>query len=140
MMPRRFSTRGLRKHRPYHVADAARTIGACRATVLRWIRSGELPAVVDSRPFLICGDDLIAFLKARRRSHRKSALDEAFCVKCRAFKHPDFGTARITIGKGGRPQLRGFCESCGTAMMKPIARGNAIELAAILAGSHKQAG
>lgn len=139
-MPRRFSTRGVRKHRPYRVADAARTIGACRATVLRWIRSGELPALVDSRPFLIRGDDLIAFLKARRRTHRKSALDEAFCVKCRLFKRPNFATARIVIGKGGRPQLRGVCESCGTAMMKPIARGKASELAAILAESQKQAG
>ena len=137
-MAKKVSPRGLRKYRIYRVDEAARCLGVCKATVRRWVSDG-LPAVSDKRPFLIRGEDLTAFLKARKANRRRCALGECFCVRCKAPKRPIALGAHITLSRAGRPQLRGACESCGTSMMKPVKRAETASLAALLADSLRQA-
>lgn len=138
-MAARARWKGLSTHRNYKVDEAARALGACKETIRRWVKKG-LPAISEKRPTLIRGEDLIAFLRARRIPKSKCAPHECFCVKCRKPRHPSVQTANIVISSFGRPFLRGACGSCGARMNKPLSRSLVAEVAAILAESSRRAG
>ena len=112
---------------------------ACKETVRRWIKGG-LPIIADRRPALIRGEDLIAFLWARRAPKSRCAPCECYCVKCRAPRFPRLQTGEIAISAFGRPFLRGSCCACGTRMNKPLRRTLVAEVAASLAESSRRAG
>lgn len=137
-MGRRLSARGIRKHRIYRVDEAARAIGCCKETVRRWIQQG-LPAIADQKPVLLRGSDIQDFLSSRKAHQKKCALDQCYCVRCRAPRRPVMQVAFISINRAGRPELRGPCEACGTSMLKPVKRADAKPLATLLAASAKQA-
>jgi excisionase family DNA binding protein len=139
-MARAFSPRGLSKHLNYRVDDVSRVLGCSKATVRNWIKSGKLGAMTDRKPYLLRGADLIAFLKERKSSRKKCALDECYCVKCRDPRRLISGEGHIALSKGAKPQLRGPCEDCGTLLLKPIKRTDAAALAALLAESFRRAG
>lgn len=139
-MARAFSPRGLSKHLNYRVDDVSRVLGCSKATVRNWIKSGKLEAITDRKPYLLRGVDLIAFLKARKSSRKKCALNECYCVKCRDPRRLVSGEGHITLSRGARPQLRGPCEVCGTNLLKPIKRTDTAALAAVLADSFRRAG
>ncbi len=139
-MPRRFSTRGFSKHLNYRVDEASRILGCSKATIRNWIKSGKLEAMTERKPFLLRGDAIIHFLHACKQPSTKCALDECYCVKCRGPRHLHSARRLITISKGGRPQLRGDCEVCGTTLLKPIKRSETSALAALLGDSLKRVG
>ena len=75
-------------HRNYTVEEAASLYGVHRNTVRQWIKRG-LPTNDQTRPFLILGRDLVAFLHARRvKNKRPCQPGELYCVRCRAPKAP----------------------------------------------------
>ena len=138
-MARKPRWKGLSTHRSYKVEEAASALGACKETIRRWIRNG-LPAIADKRPALIRGEDLIAYLTARRAPKSRCTPTECYCVKCRAPRLPGLRTGAITISANGRPFLQGACCSCGTPMIKPLRRGQVAEIAARLAESMRRVG
>lgn len=138
-MSARARWKGLSMHRSYKVEEAALALGACKETVRRWIKGG-LPIIADRRPALIRGEDLIAFLWARRAPKSRCAPCECYCVKCRAPRFPRLQTGEIAISAFGRPFLRGSCCACGTRMNKPLRRTLVAEVAASLAESSRRAG
>jgi excisionase family DNA binding protein len=125
MQDRSGPRRGIKLHRSYKVEDAARLRNVSKRTVRRWIKAG-LPAVADRKPILILGEDLLAFLAARKHRSRRCQPEECYCVKCREPRRPAGGMADfipLTIKTGN---LRGICPVCGSIMHKRI-RCDAVE-------------
>jgi hypothetical protein len=119
-MARRFNARsGIRLHRNYTVAEAARALGASRLTVRRWIKQG-LSVVADKKPALILGPDLIDFLADRKPPKVRCAPHELFCFSCRQPKAPAFGELELRPSGRAGGNLRALCETCATVMHKRV--------------------
>ena len=111
--------RGVKKHRPYKVEEIARLLDVSKRTVRRWVKAG-LAAITDQKPILILGEDLLAFLAARKQRSSRCQPEECYCVKCRAPRRPAGGMAEfipLTIKTGN---LRAICPICGCLMHKRI--------------------
>jgi len=109
----RFDRRGVKIHRTYTYEEAARLIGASRATVRRWVSSRQLPAICDQKPHLILGSDLRAFLDERATTKTPCPPGQCYCVKCRASVVPDGGMADFIQDRPKTGMLRGLCPHCG---------------------------
>ena len=115
----------------YSVTDAAKSCGVHTNTVLRWINDG-LKIIGSKRPYLILGDDLVRYLRERRRKRkRKMQVDQAFCCRCRQPSH--FYKGHITVLPHSRYThqvfLKGQCEACKGTIRKiwPSARLSALQ-------------
>lgn len=103
-------------HRNYYVGEIADLYGVHRNTVREWIKRG-LPTSDQTRPFLILGRDLVAFLQARRvKNKRPCQPGEFYCVRCRAPKAPagdmvEYRPMTETLGK-----LIAICPDCNAIM------------------------
>lgn len=75
-------------HRSYTVTEIADLFGLHKNTVRRWIQEG-LSTIDSQRPMLVLGQELAAFLKARRVKRKKRCkLGQIYCVRCRSPKYP----------------------------------------------------
>lgn len=112
-MPRRHPNYRLAKiHRSYSVQEGATLLGVHRNTVREWIRQG-LPTTDRTRPLLILGRDLAAFLLARRvKNKRTCQAGEIYCVRCRHPRTPagDMAEYQPVTEKTGN--LVGICPAC----------------------------
>ncbi|MFC2952290.1 helix-turn-helix domain-containing protein [Marinicaulis aureus] len=123
--------RGIRKHRPYRVDEAARTLGVCKATVRRWIKQG-LPTIDNQKPMMVLGRNLIEFHEKRKRAKAPCGLGEFFCFRCRQPKPAAFGEAEIVSATAKTVNLRALCATCSTIMHKRVSLRKLASLAAIL--------
>lgn len=115
MARHRLDRRKVKRHHSYTIDEAARTIGASKGTVRRWLDKG-LPAIRDRKPFLILGQDLTDYMADKTRSKRSCPPGTCFCVKCREAREPAGGMAEfvpINIMSGN---LRALCPECGSLM------------------------
>jgi excisionase family DNA binding protein len=110
-MARRHSSRRVKIHRNYTIAEAAALLGAHKHTVSRWIAAG-LPTTDAKRPHLIHGEDLRAFLRARQPAKQPCRTGEFYCLRCRAPKRPALDMADYIPRTPTRGMLRGFCPTC----------------------------
>lgn len=120
-MARRSNRRAIKLHRNYTVDDAARALGVAKGTVRRWIKNG-LPAIIDRKPILILGGDLIDYLDSRASSRKPCQLDECFCFSCREPRKPAFGMAEFIPITATGGNLRALCAECSTIMHKRVQR------------------
>src|SRR5262245_5026458 len=110
-----------KKSRNYTVDEICRLYVIHRNTVREWIRRG-LPICDPTRPMLIHGTDLAAFLEARRQKNRvKCPVGHIYCVRCRAAKRPagrmaDYMPRSPLVGN-----LVGICPDCMTLMFRRVA-------------------
>lgn len=137
-MSRRPNIRAIRLHRSYTVDELARTTGACKATVRRWLKTG-LPAVTDKRPALIVGEDAIAFLKRRGRPARKCRLGEFYCLSCREPRRPALGEAEIASRSLRTVNVRALCEVCVTVIHTRVSLARLDPFRAVVRLSDRQA-
>lgn len=114
-MARRHSSRRVKIHRNYTIAEAAALLGVHKHTVSRWIAAG-LPTTDAKRPLLIHGEDLRAFLRAREPKRQPCRPGEFYCLRCRAPKPPALGMADYVPRTASRGMLRGICPTCETMM------------------------
>lgn len=129
MAGHRLDRRRIKRHHSYTVNEAARTIGAARGTVRRWLDKG-LPAIRDRKPFLILGDDLAAYMAGRARPKRSCPPGTCYCVKCRDARRPAGNMAEFVPINAHSGNLRALCPACGSLMHR---RTSTSQLAAILA-------
>jgi len=119
-MARRPDGRKVKRHRSYTVDEAARCLGSSPVTIRRWIKTG-LPSMAERKPALILGDDLIAFLKARRPARQKCLPAQCYCLKCHAPRDPAFDEVEIVPISTTSGNMRALCSICATVMHKRVA-------------------
>lgn len=122
-MAKRVPYRKIKTHRLYTPYEAAQILGVHRQTVIRWINNQGLEADKCSKPWLIEGRDLRAFLGARQARRKcKLTLHTFYCFGCRdsrkaAGKVADYVQQSTTGG-----MLSAICDTCQTVMHKAIKR------------------
>lgn len=119
-MVKRLNRRGIKIHRNYTVDEAARALGVAKGTVLRWVKSGDLPAITDQRPFLILGGALGAFLDARRKPKVRCKAHECYCFSCRTPREPAGSMADFIPLDTRGGNLKAICSACFGMMQKRV--------------------
>lgn len=117
-MPRtRLNPKLAKLHRSYSVDEIARLYDLYRNTVRSWIKIGGLTPIDNSRPILVRGAVLRAFLEARRaKAKRPCPTGTLYCFACRVPRAPALGMADYVVRAKGAGGLCAFCEACGTIM------------------------
>lgn len=117
----------VKRHAVYTVAEAADVTGMHRQTVIRWIRGAGLPAVTDSRPWLIEGAVLKDWLIARRDAGRcRLGPGQFYCLPCRRAVQPDPGLVEIRPHRRGTRQAIGLCP-CGERLVHRVISSDNVE-------------
>ncbi|RWO00960.1 helix-turn-helix domain-containing protein [Mesorhizobium sp.] len=111
----RLDRRKVKIHRSYTIDEAARTIGAAKGTVRRWLDKG-MPAIRDRKPILILGADLADHMARQARPKRACPPGTCYCVKCRDARQPDGGMAEFVAINAKSGNLRALCPECGSLM------------------------
>lgn len=114
----------LKAKRAYSFADIAEKLETHVRTVQVWHKEGLKILEDHTRPFLVMGQDLRDFLKARLRSRKKPLkIGEFYCPRCREPRRsrPDRLAAQATQRRLGKTHkqvlLRGVCEVCDQSLL-----------------------
>jgi excisionase family DNA binding protein len=119
---RRADWRRIKGKTSYTFDEAARALKIHRNTVRHWVRAGGLPALTGSRPHLILGSDLIAFLRDRQRANKqKCGPGELYCLRCRKPRAPVPGLIQIESVTATRGKIVGMCSACEALMHRFVA-------------------
>lgn len=119
--------------------EAARALGVAKGTVARWLKSGNLPALTDQRPYLILGKDLADFLKRRKATKQECRLQECYCFTCRTPREAALGMADLVVTSAKTGNLSALCGTCGGMMHKRVSLPRTPELRALLDLTIRQA-
>lgn len=138
-MPKRPNWRSVKIHRSYTIDETARTLGIAKGTVARWIKSGDLLALTEHRPFLILGKDLQEFAARRKTKKQKCALAECYCFTCRAPREAAGGMADYWPATAKTGHLEALCSSCNRFMHKRFSLARLTDMRAILDLTIRQA-
>jgi len=111
-MARRIDFRRVKLHRPYKIAELADLLGVHKKTIGRWI-AGGLPAMGAKRSRLVHGEDLRAFMNARKPIKQRGKPGDIWCLSCRGFKRPALNMAEYSPRTMLRGMLSGICPDCG---------------------------
>ena len=110
---RRADWRRVKGKLSYTIDEAARALGTHRNTVRHWVKKAGLPAMTETRPHLILGGNLVAFLQAKRASRKqKCGPGELYCLRCRASRRPVPGLVEYRPLTRTRGRLVGICSTC----------------------------
>jgi hypothetical protein len=111
---RRFNLRLIRRTVTYSVPQISNLLSVHPNTVLRWVRAG-LPLIDDSKPYVVHGANLYAFLKQRQaKRKRPCGKGELFCFGCRAPRRPAPESLWIEQKNANTLTIRAQCGVCGT--------------------------
>jgi excisionase family DNA binding protein len=117
-------------HHSYEVSEIAKLFGIHKNTVRTWIHKDGLPTADTSRPTLVRGSELRAFLQTKRTKNKQTcALGELYCCRCRVPKKPacdmaDYQPINARLGK-----LTAICPDCEIIMHQNI---GAVKLALLI--------
>jgi hypothetical protein len=115
----RGAARRVKIHYNYTVEEAARLLSVHRNTIRRWIKNG-LPILSQSKPHLILGRDLAAFLEKASTRTTRLLPNQCYCVKCGEGRRPALDMADYVPITERRGNLRGICGKCGTLMHRHV--------------------
>ena len=126
MTGRRANPRLIKMHRSYSVEEAALKLGVHKNSIRGWIKAG-LPILDNSRPTIILGGELKAWLDKKRKAAKRPCSPGTFyCFRCRTPKAPALGMVEYKPINNTTGNLIALCTDCGT-MMHRRARKEAIE-------------
>lgn len=120
MGKRRPNHRLVKIHRNYTAEEIARLFGIHKNTVRAWVKAG-LATSDTRRPTLILGQDLAAYLKARRAKNKRPCQPgEIYCVRCRNPKQPAGDMAEYKPITETLGNLAGICPECDTMIYRRV--------------------
>jgi hypothetical protein len=106
----------IRRDLSYSINEIAELFALHPQAVRQWIKAG-LETIDDHKPFLIHGNDLIAFLIERQSKRKHSCrAEQLYCFRCRGPRKPRNGRVTIQIRNATQLSLAGLCEICGLRM------------------------
>eukprot|EP01037_Dinobryon_pediforme_P002443 gene2443-2481_t len=109
----------VKSHRSYKIEEIALLFSIHKNTVGTWLKEG-LATSDRHRPFLICGDVLIEFLKVRRsKAKRPTSVGTIYCLPCRGPQKPA-GAMIEYVGDDRSGQVSGICPACERMMYRAI--------------------
>lgn len=112
--------RRAKRHRTYTIEELATLFQLHKHTVRKWLKQGLTP-IDGRRPALFRGEDVAAFLAARRHSSRRPCrAGEIYCMKCRTPRAPDGGIADLNIQGPTNGTLIGICPVCATLLYRRV--------------------
>ncbi len=115
---RTYNTRVIKRDYSYDIKEISELLDVHIRTVRQWIKSG-LRLIDKTRPFLMHGSDIIAFLKEKQiKRKRPCEFHEIFCFKCQIPRPVWEGLIDIKITGPNRLQLMGICNTCSTKVFK----------------------
>jgi hypothetical protein len=118
MANRRISSRRIRGHLTYTVAEAAQATSSHKNTIRHWLKNG-LPALDGRQPTLIKGAALKVFIDGRNADRRQPCgPGRMYCLKCRAPKIPAFGEVEYEPKSEKSGRLIGLCPDCSTLIQR----------------------
>lgn len=124
-MAKKFPVNKIKKHLVYTVWEIAELLGCHKQTVIRWIKTGGLPADLSRKPWLIEGHHVKEFLGARQsRASCKLALHHCYCLGCKCPREPDGKFADYVHQTPESGRLIGLCPECGAVMNKIVRRAD----------------
>lgn len=124
----------VRSHRPYTIRTLATLLEKDPATVRRWInRHGlDIAIVSDTRPIILQGSKVKAWMKARQTARRKPcAPNQMFCVRCKESRQIVPNSFHIVQRNQSSLTLKGDCEVCQLTLQRfgSVAHRAALEAA-----------
>jgi hypothetical protein len=109
-------------HRSYSVEEIAGHFGVHKNTVRAWLKQGLEP-IDKSRPVLVHGRTLAAFLTARRdASKRPCPPGHFYCMRCRAPKPPAEDMVDYVPMTDRTGNLSAICPTCSGMMYRRISK------------------
>ena len=119
-MARRATIHKIKAHRVYTIDDAALCVGVTPQTMRRWAGEG-LRVMSQRRPHLILGDDLRAFVKAKRASVQGALPLGSFrCLRCKGIGPPALSMLDYAPLSDRHGMLSGFCGTCEGAVTRIV--------------------
>lgn len=116
---RRYDCRCIRKHRSYTVAEVEKLLDVHPHTVRRWI-AGGLNLVNITRPVLIHGEDLRAFIVAHQPRKQPLRPGMIFCVGCRTQMRPAGDMIDYVPRGDAHGSLVGICPRCNAVIQRRV--------------------
>ena len=115
---RTYNTQRIKSNLSYTIGEITELFEIHKTSVRNWMKAG-LQSIDKTRPYLIHGSDLKAFLN-ERQSKRKQPCNphEFYCLKCRAPRSTWEGAIDINITSPKKLELLGLCSTCGTKVFK----------------------
>jgi hypothetical protein len=126
---KRINTRRIKAKLSYTVSNLAELLGVSHGTVLFWIRNEGLQRNEGIYPYMLRGEVVIAFLKARRLKNRFTLQPDQFrCGKCNAARMAFGSNATLQKHRSKTFLLKANCATCGGKMCKIISHKNLPEI------------
>ena len=123
-MGKRVSTRKIKKHRLYGYDEAGDALGVTLHTVRAWRASG-LEVMAATTPHYILGAELIRYIEDKQAKRSiKMALDQMYCLKCKAPRRPLWGMVDYLPSSHTRGRLTGLCEDCEGGLQRFVGVGD----------------
>jgi hypothetical protein len=109
---RTYNLSRIRQNHSYFLPEICDCLGVCKGTVHLWLRKG-LQKTDDTKPFLIHGSALKAFLAAQQTSRKQPCQpDQFYCFRCRQPRRPWGGVVDVHFRSSKVINLNGLCEQC----------------------------
>lgn len=87
-MDKRANPMAVKSALTYTIEEAAMALSKNPATIRNWIKDG-LPVMAKSKPYLISGDAIREYLRAKYKSAKRPLrADELYCPTCRVGRCP----------------------------------------------------
>ena len=123
-MGKRVSTRKIKKHRLYSYDEASDALNVTPHTVRAWRTSG-LEVMATTTPHYILGAELIRYIENKQAKRSvKMALDQMYCLKCKAPRKPLWGLVDYRPTNDARGRLMGLCEACEGGLQRFVGKGD----------------
>lgn len=124
-MAKKFPANRIKAHRIYTLWEISDVLGCHKQTVTRWVRDHGLTADTSSKPWLIQGRDLKAFLGLRQtKASCKLALQHCYCLGCKEPREPDGKIADYAQRSPDSGLLTALCPVCCNLMHKIVRRAD----------------
>ena len=123
-MSNRYNTHLIKIKASYSLSEIAILFSIDRKTCFRWIDEGLKVVEKNTKPLLVMGIDLKAFIKEKQQGRKiKLSDEEYFCMRCHLAVKAKKGSELFiktgkTIGREKREQVNkiGICQHCGTKL------------------------